>query len=435
MAVASDAASQTAARRLAAGAGWAAEGASEQAVWGSCSGSGKVPYQVVVELAGPAYTCTCPSRKFPCKHALALLLRWSAGSVPDGEPPSFATSWLQSRRRREQGAATRGQASKGGKVLAEPDSAAKRAAQRATRVAGGLTELDRWLADQVRNGLTGLQSGGYSALDQMASRLVDAQAPGLARWVRSLAGVLASGPSWPAAMVEELALMRLLISAHRDLAHWEATDPDFAATVRSHVGYPMAKEDVLARPPVTDIWDVLAVRDEELENLRSRTVWLWGRDSDRAAVVLSFAAAGSVLDGSLTPGTAFHGGLHFYPGAGQLRAVVDQSRQPVGFRQPVPRRTEDALDRVARALAQDPWTRSVPVIIAAAPVPRPGTSDRPRWDLLTAENQLVPLHPSAGQPWGLAAESGGAAVTQLVEWTPGGWRTLAFWGVPAVVAS
>ena len=27
-----------------------------------------------VELSGPAYKCSCPSRKVPCKHALALLL-------------------------------------------------------------------------------------------------------------------------------------------------------------------------------------------------------------------------------------------------------------------------------------------------------------------------------------------------------------------------
>jgi uncharacterized Zn finger protein len=27
---------------------------------------------VSVDLSGPAFRCTCPSRKFPCKHGLAL---------------------------------------------------------------------------------------------------------------------------------------------------------------------------------------------------------------------------------------------------------------------------------------------------------------------------------------------------------------------------
>ena len=27
----------------------------------------------VIDSTGPAYKCSCPSRKFPCKHALGLL--------------------------------------------------------------------------------------------------------------------------------------------------------------------------------------------------------------------------------------------------------------------------------------------------------------------------------------------------------------------------
>jgi SWIM zinc finger len=51
-------------------------------VWGLCAGSGKRPYQTVVDLTGPAYKCSCPSRKFPCKHALALLLNWADDGAP-----------------------------------------------------------------------------------------------------------------------------------------------------------------------------------------------------------------------------------------------------------------------------------------------------------------------------------------------------------------
>ncbi len=80
LALAPDAASQ----RAAAGLGpprWSGAGAAGDLVWGLCAGSAKQPYQAIVDLAGPAYKCSCPSRKFPCKHALALLLNWSAGAV------------------------------------------------------------------------------------------------------------------------------------------------------------------------------------------------------------------------------------------------------------------------------------------------------------------------------------------------------------------
>ena len=57
-------------------------------LWGLCAGSGKNPYQTIVDLSGPAYKCSCPSRKFPCKHALGLLLNWANGSVPEESAPA-----------------------------------------------------------------------------------------------------------------------------------------------------------------------------------------------------------------------------------------------------------------------------------------------------------------------------------------------------------
>ena len=83
-----------------AGAG-AGTGAGPAALWGECRGSAAAPYLTVIDLSGPAYRCSCPSRKFPCKHALALLLRWAEGTVPEapGEPPGWAAGWLAARAR------------------------------------------------------------------------------------------------------------------------------------------------------------------------------------------------------------------------------------------------------------------------------------------------------------------------------------------------
>ena len=78
--LAPDDSSVNAARRLLNPALWSETGSTEILVWGKCQGSGKTPYQVSVDLAGPAFRCSCPSRKFPCKHALALLLLWVRGS-------------------------------------------------------------------------------------------------------------------------------------------------------------------------------------------------------------------------------------------------------------------------------------------------------------------------------------------------------------------
>ena len=101
LALAPDVPSQRTAQSLASGRAWPVTGAAAgaDAVWGECRGSASAPYRAVVDLSGPAYRCSCPSRKFPCKHVLALLLLWSEGSVPDDAagPPDWAGSWLIAR--------------------------------------------------------------------------------------------------------------------------------------------------------------------------------------------------------------------------------------------------------------------------------------------------------------------------------------------------
>src|SRR5207245_8615964 len=61
-------------------------GVSADGTWilGECKGSAKQPYQVSVDLAdtsNPLARCSCPSRKFPCKHGMALMLLYA--QTPD----------------------------------------------------------------------------------------------------------------------------------------------------------------------------------------------------------------------------------------------------------------------------------------------------------------------------------------------------------------
>ena len=130
-------------------------------------------------------------------------------------------------------------------------AAARRAQQRAQRVANGLAELRSWLRDQVLVGLSATprrgRADGTRSRGQIAARMVDAQAPGVAAVLRGLSEVPASGEGWPGRLLAEYALLHLLARAHQRLGD---LPPDLAATVRSRVGYPTSRQDVLARPPV-----------------------------------------------------------------------------------------------------------------------------------------------------------------------------------------
>ena len=181
-------------------------------------------------------------------------------------------------------------------------------------------ELDSWLRDQVRQGLAASQRAGYLHWDDIAARMVDAQAPGLAERLRALAAVPHSGPGWDGRLLEEYALLRLLAVACRDQGRLPQPLRD---TVRSRVGFTVRQAEVLASAaPVRDRWQVLARRDLESDRIRTRRAWLRGRRTGRAALVLSFAAAGQPLDDSLAVGTEIDADLAFYPGAVALRALV-----------------------------------------------------------------------------------------------------------------
>ena len=420
LALAPDPGSQAAGRKLSVSAPWSSQGCADQVVWGLCRGSGRNPYQTIVDLSGPAYKCSCPSRKFPCKHALGLMLLWTAGGVPE-EPQvaDFARPWIDERIAKAAAAPSR-------PVRAEPkdpERAARTAQQRELRVAGGLDEFEMWLDDQVRSGLAGAEADPYRRFDPVAARLVDAQAPGLARRVRELP-VMVTGTRWPERLLRELAMLRLLVQAHRSLRDLE---PAMAANVRRHVGYPVARADVLASAPVSDTWKIVAVRDRDDEQLVTRRIWLWGSGTGRRAVVLSFAPTTAGLDGRFLAGMVFDGPLYFYPGSPPLRALVADG--DLGMRPPDLAGSESTLfgDTVSAALAdradaiaKDPWLQTFPVAV----VGRPAVADGVRL-LVDDDGASVSLDTSDDRWYTLLAISGGRAVQVFGELGPEGLDPIA----------
>ncbi|WP_432565313.1 SWIM zinc finger family protein [Kineococcus sp. SYSU DK003] len=417
LAVSPDSGSVAAATKLSTARSWSAEGADEHAVWGLCAGSGGNPYQTVVDLDGPAYRCSCPSRKFPCKHALALLLRWSAGQVPAAERPDSTTTWLESR-------TARTPRSTG--TVPDPEAAARRSARRAERVSAGLAELDVWLADQVRTGLAAAARSGYSYGAATAARMVDAQAPGLASALRRLPGTVVSGDGWTGRLLEELALLRLLVAAHARLE--DLPGPE-AATVRAHVGYPVRAEDVLATPGVRDQWAVTGVRDVLADNLTARRVWLRGDATGRPALVLTFTPSGTAPDTSLPVGTVLDADLHFHPGTPALRAVVGTRHgEPRPLTRLSPCSAARAVAEFGRAVAADPWTRHWPVVVSdVVPV-----AHDEEVSLVGADGTL-PVHPGGADVWRMLAVSGGFPVTVTGELGARGLRPTGVLGTGALV--
>ncbi|MFF4900311.1 SWIM zinc finger family protein [Streptomyces sp. NPDC001068] len=427
LALAPDAASRKAGSKLGAAGPWSGAGSCEEgSVWGLCKGSGSKPYQTIVDIADPAglaYKCSCPSRKFPCKHALGLLLLWAGGddTVPAvAEPPDWAEQWLAGRRRRAEDKRSAGEGSS--PAAADPEAARRRAEKRAERVTAGATELEQRLTDLLRGGLAAAEQAGYGLWEETAARMVDAQAPGLAARVRELGAIPGSGPGWPVRLLEECALLHLLDQG------WLRRDrlpEDLAATVRSRVGLPAAADG----PPVRDRWLILAQYDSADAKLTTRRIWLHGADSGRTALLLSYGAAGRAPELALPVGLALEAELSAFPGTGGHRAALGER---FGAPVPLPVRppgmtTGQAVARYGEALRADPWLESVPVTLGRVVPVKDGDS----WQLADAEGErALPLSSAArSRPglWRLVALSGGAPVTVFGECGHRGFTPLTAW--------
>ena len=430
-AIAPTPAAMTAARPLVSLTRWGSVGADERAVWGVCRGSGSEPYDTMVDHVAVGFSCTCPSRRRPCKHVLALLMLWSQGQVVDVIAPPAVEAWLTRRiRTREAGgreAADREAAdavapSSDPSTGTEPTPAASDSVpespdapdrdrgrdERVERMYAGLAELDRWLDDRMRTGLADPALARYGTWDQLAARLVDARAGSLANRIRRLAGLVGASPDWHGEVLAELGLLHLLSQAARRIGSLPGPLADAVATT---VGWQVRQADVLGGVPDTDEWIVAGRSDTREDRIEVRRHWLRGTNSGRWALVLSFAAYRQSLDTSLQVGTSLHADLHRYPGPA-LRALVGvRHADPLDVARPPAADVAGACDEIGSILVGEPWLDRVPATVRGA-VTRSGSG----W-VLTDDTGSLPLLGGRSMAM-LLAISSGEPVDVTVEWTP-----------------
>jgi hypothetical protein len=389
--LAPDQASLAAARKLLKPAQWPTlASGGDGLIWGECQGSGATPYRVAVTEADAGYKCTCPSRKFPCKHSLALMWLRADGAAEfaPGTPPQWVGDWLG--RRRGPSAPTpagAGEAARASPSIAalvdedasqapDPEAAARSEAQRERNrqrrealVAQGIAATEQWLADQLDRGIAGFDQRAAQDCATLARRLVDAKAGGLANRVAMLPPKLFGlhdGQRGPAA-AEALASLYLVSQAY--LRQDKLPEP-LRAEVRQAVGWTVSREELLADPAaerLSGAWRVLGVRDEvQPDRLRRIETWLECRDGgERHALLLDYVpVAGGTTGNMFLPGEVLQAELVFYPSSAPLRALL-ASHGGTATAQAEwsgPDRTlGEAVDAWRVALAANPWLGDWPL--------------------------------------------------------------------------
>ncbi|HEY9714414.1 MAG TPA: SWIM zinc finger family protein, partial [Chroococcales cyanobacterium] len=318
LALAPDESSARSARDLANVARWSNLGFDEFMTWGEVKGSGATPYRTCISVLDNAFKCSCPSRKFPCKHGLGLylLLSKEPHRFSGKQPPDWAAEWASAHAAK---LAKKSDKQTAKSAAPDPVAQAKRTSDRNAKVSAGLEDLNRWMEDLIRRGIATVHDEGYSYWDNQAKRMVDAQAPGVARMLRQCAGTASGAHGWQGRMLEELAQIKLLTEAYERIE--ELPEP-VQADIRQMIGFNVSQEDVLSQTPVRDKWVVVAQRVEEDERLRSQRVWMKGTNTGRYALVLSFAHGTAPLDTTFMAGYTVDADIVFYPGSYPTRALL-----------------------------------------------------------------------------------------------------------------
>jgi SWIM zinc finger len=403
--LAADAAAMKAAHGLAKPAKWRNLGRSESVVWGECQGSGAHPYQVRVDLDDVAYKCSCPSRKLPCKHTLGLLLLLADG-MPFGAtvPPEFVSEWSANRAKRAEKRAAP-------EKPPDPAAQAKRIEKREARIDAGLEQLQVWLDDLMLHGLAAAHAQPPSFWEQMAARLVDAQAPGLARRVRDLGERAVAARDWQPALLAGLARLQLLVDAYRRL---EVLPAELVAEIRGAIGWTQSQDALLEQAGVRDRWHVVGRRQSESEAVRTQLTWLIGADSARVALVLEFAVGREPLPTSFALGQVFDAELVFYEGVPPLRAIVKTkfAALPAATGLPFARDAATVQSQFAEQLALNPWLEHWPTVLGPV-VPH---IEGARCVLVDDGGRGLPLRPQSRYAWPLLALASGEPLTLFGVW-------------------
>lgn len=397
LALAPDESSKKSGRELANLSKWASKGVNEQALWGECQGSGSKPYQTQIDIHNTAFKCSCPSRKFPCKHGLGLMLLYSRqpATFTDNTAPAWVTEWISKRAEKQEK-----QAEKKDKPVDEA-AQAKRQQARQLKVSDGVEELLLWVKDIIRNGILNVPEKNAAYFENMARRMIDAQAPGLANMVKNLAAINFFRDGWQSQLMDQLVKIYLVITGFKNI---DALPENMQQDVRAWIGFTQSLEELKERTGTTDTWLVLGKQSTEEDTITVERNWLYGINSNQYALVLQFFVRGQGGQHILTPGVFIEAELVFYASVLPMRAIIKRQMSATGIQQyKAFTNWQQVADAETVAGSALPFYAERPYIVEGV---RPVLYEK-QWWLQDSGNRLMRIKDEFKNIWKLLSLSGG----------------------------
>ena len=247
----------------------------------------------------------------------------------------------------------------------------KRQEKRHQKVLGGISDLEVWMKDLVRNGFLNVPERAYTLFDNMARRMVDAQAPGLAGRLRAMETIDFDSENWKSDLTESMSRLYLLMQSYRNM---DGLSEEWKDEIRTQIGYPQSKNNVLAGEPVADSWLVLHKQSRKVNDVNTDIYWFYGKESELFARHLSFAVAGTFSTENWIPGSVYKGTLCFYNGTGTCRRALfrESVLAEEGFMPACSPDLKQAAAVYRTAMLTNPFSEDVPLLVDAVRVARNG---------------------------------------------------------------
>lgn len=421
-ALAPDAASLKAAEKLLLPAKWLGLSRAENLLWGQCKGSGKSPYDVCLDTQARRGRCSCPSRKQPCKHVVALAqLSVSAEMLfsPSELPEKLA----------EKMASQRSDASKAPqKKYKAPELTPEEEAlqqerydrRRFEQIAQGIEELELWLQDLFRQGLAQINPKTRDSATHLVARLVDTQAPALGRRVARLGQLLEQSashtPHWPAQCAEVLGQIGLLMQGFYRFASFER---DVQADIKAQLGWPQRRKDVEHLQAATESWWVIGQIQQQDKDLTARRSWVYALDSQSLGLVLDFNFRGQGYPAHYQRGAIYRAAGKYFPASVPLRLILQDPElehadaQTLSAAFPEARESlQELLHCWSEQLAKNPWLEQWPSLLAEVQI----FDCAGRYWVQDAQGCRLPAALNPLDYWRFQALSGGRPLSLFVEW-------------------
>ncbi|MFY7899402.1 MAG: SWIM zinc finger family protein, partial [Chitinophagaceae bacterium] len=250
---------------------------------------------------------------------------------------------------------------------------------------------------------------GTLSFDELAKRMIDAKAPGIANLIKKLSTIDFYKEGWENDFLSQLVHIYSIITAYKNASSINSL---LMGDVKNLIGFTTKQEQLLTYDGITDNWLVIGKEQLLEDTILVERNWLYGIESKKYALILQFSVRWQINSALLVPGSCIHATLIFYPSAMPLRAIVKEQHNIVGTPQNIAAflNWKKVADSCINSRLTLPFNQDLPFIVQqVTPLFYQNT-----WWLKDEESSIVKLEATENVLYNLLALSGGNAITVTV---------------------